>query len=102
MAGGWRPGSGRPKGATSYKGKSESRRTLETRMRELNRRGTEDAKKEACRIAVQLLPFEEPRLQAVMAQTEITHTYVARLPAPILDLEEWQRQFAPQIRLVPK
>jgi hypothetical protein len=95
MRGGWRPGSGRPKGATNYKGKSESRKTLETRLRELNRRGTEDAKKEACRIAVQLLPFDEPKLAAVLAQTETKVTYVARLPSPIEDIEEWQRQMMP-------
>jgi hypothetical protein len=71
MPGGRRPGAGRPKGATNYKGKSESRATLERRMRELNRRNTETAKKEACRIAVQLLPYDEPRLQAVMASTTI-------------------------------
>jgi hypothetical protein len=89
--GGRRPSAGRPRGATSYKDKSESRKTLETRLRELNRRGTEDAKRESCKIAIQLLPYDEPRLQAVMSQAEITHTYVARIPSPILDIEEWQK-----------
>jgi hypothetical protein len=74
-------------------------RILRARIRELERRGTEDAKKEACRLAIQLLPYEAPRLQAVMAQTELTTTYIARLPAPIESIEEWQREMT---RLLPK
>jgi hypothetical protein len=93
-AGGRRPGAGRPKGAKTGQGKSESRKVLEARLRELNRRGTEDAKKEACRVAVQLLPYDEPRLQSVVGEVSTIH-YVARLPAPILDIEEWQKQTAP-------
>src|SRR5262249_53328385 len=46
-----------------------ARNTIEARIRELLRRNTEDSKAEAARLAVQLLPYEEPRLQAVMAQT---------------------------------
>jgi len=42
-------------------------------------------------LAVQLLPYDEPRLNAVTSQAEVTHTYVARIPSPILDIEEWQR-----------
>jgi hypothetical protein len=88
--GGVRPNSGRPKGKKSYAGKSESRRVIEARIRELLRRGHETAKQEAARLAVQLLPYDEPRLNAVTAQTEVTHTYVARIPSQILDITEWQ------------
>ena len=95
MPGGKRPGAGRPWGSKSFAGKSDSRATLERRLKELNRRGTEDAKREACRIAVQLLPFCEPKLNAVAVQATTTVTYVARLPAPIKDVEEWQRQMVP-------
>jgi hypothetical protein len=95
MAGGKRPGAGRPFGSKSFAGKSESRATLERRLKELNRRGTEDAKKEACRLAIQLLPFCEPKLNAVAVQATTTVTYVARLPAPIKDIEEWQKQMVP-------
>jgi hypothetical protein len=95
MRGGWRPGSGRPKGATSYRSKPPSYKFLEKRLRELDRRGTEDAKKEGCKVAALLLPHDMPRLQAVMAQTETKVTYVARLPSPIEDIEEWQRQMMP-------
>ena len=92
--GGWRPGAGRPKGATDFKGKTKARQFIEARMNELAHRGTESAKQEACRLAVQLLPYDEPRLSAVTAQVESV-TYVARIPTPILDVDEWQRQTAP-------
>ena len=46
-----------------------ARDTIEGRIRELLRRGDENSKAEAARLAVQLLPYEEPRLQAVMAKT---------------------------------
>src|SRR5262249_24983820 len=46
-----------------------ARDTIEGRIRELLRRGDEQSKTEAARLAVQLLPYEEPRLQAVMAKT---------------------------------
>ena len=45
-----------------------ARETIENRIRELLRRGDENSKAEAARLAVQLLPYEEPRLQAVMAK----------------------------------
>jgi hypothetical protein len=88
--GGWRPNSGRPKGKKNYQGKSESRKVIEARIRELNRRGIESAKAEAARLAVQLLPYDEPRLNAVTAQVENIH-YVARIPTPITDIDEWQK-----------
>jgi hypothetical protein len=93
-SGGRRPGCGRPKGASTGLGKSESRKVLEARLRELKRRGTEDAKKEAVRVAVQLLPYDEPRLQAVTGEIKNVH-YVARLPEPILDIDEWQAKMVP-------
>jgi hypothetical protein len=77
-----------------------ARDTVEARIRELIRRGDEPSKAEAARLAVQLLPYEEPRLQAIMAQTEHKVTYVARLPAPIESIEEWQKQMKPL--LLPK
>jgi hypothetical protein len=77
------------------KPKRLARDTIEGRIRELLRRGDEPSKAEAARLAVQLLPFEEPKLQAVMAQTEHKVTYVARLPEPIQDVEEWKRLTAP-------
>jgi hypothetical protein len=46
-----------------------ARDTIEGRIRELLRRGDEQSKTEAAILAVQLLPYEEPRLQAVMAKT---------------------------------
>jgi hypothetical protein len=89
--GGFRVGAGRPKGATDFKGKTKSRIFIEQRMNELAQRNTESAKQEACRLAVQLLPYDEPRLSAVTAQVESV-TYVARIPTPILDIDEWQKQ----------
>ena len=78
-----------------------ARATIENRIRELLRRGDEDSKAEAARLAMGLMPFEEPRLAAVMAQTEHKVTYVARLPSPIQDIEEWQQQTA-NLLLPPK
>ena len=77
------------------KPKRLARDTIESRIRELVKRGDESSKKEACRLAVQLLPYEEPKLSAVLATTETKVTYVARLPAPILDIAEWQKQMTP-------
>ena len=89
MKGGPRPNSGRPRGRKSYQGKSESRRVIEARIRELNRRGIESAKQDA-RLAVQLLPYDEPRLANVVAHNTTEVHYVARIPTPILDIEEWK------------
>jgi hypothetical protein len=61
----------------------------------LRKRGDEAAKQEAARLALQLMPYEEPRLNAVMAETTTTVRYVARLPEPILDITEWQTKTAP-------
>jgi len=72
-----------------------ARDTIESRIRELVKRTDEASKAEACRLAAVLLPFEEPKLQAIMAQTETKVTYVARLPEPIQDIEEWQKQMTP-------
>jgi hypothetical protein len=72
-----------------------ARDTIESRIRELVKRTDEASKAEACRLAAVLLPFEEPKLQAIMARTETKVTYVARLPEPIQDVEEWKRLTAP-------
>ena len=92
--GGARMGAGRPKRGQEKSRKAEkskSRWVIETRINELLARGIESAKQEATRLAVQLLPYDEPRLNAVTSQAEVTHTYVARIPSPIMDIEEWQR-----------
>jgi hypothetical protein len=88
--GGARPGAGRPRRGQERPRKSKSRWVIETRMNELLALGTMPAKQEAARLAVQLLPYDEPRLNAVMAKTEITHHYVARIPEQIVDVDEWQ------------
>jgi hypothetical protein len=79
-----------------------ARDTIESRIRELVKRGDESSKQEAARLAVQLLPYEEPRLQAIMAQTEHKVTYVARLPEPIQSIEEWQKQVTPLLLPISK
>ena len=63
---------------------------IEARIRELNRRGIESAKQEAARLAVLLLPYDEPRLANVVAHNTTEVHYVARIPTPILDIEEWK------------
>src|SRR5262249_6848345 len=45
------------------------RAVLEQRIRELLKRNDEPAKAEAARLAIALLPYEQPRLQAIAAQT---------------------------------
>jgi hypothetical protein len=93
--GGARVGAGRPKkGETrpSRAQKSKSRWVIETRINELLKRGIESAKQEAARLAVQLLPYDEPRLANVVAETTTTVTYVARIPHPVKDITEWQEQ----------
>ena len=71
--------------------KSKLRQVIESRMRELLRRGHEFAKQEATRLASILLPFDEPKLQSVTAETTTTVRYVARIPTPIKDISEWQK-----------
>lgn len=77
------------------KPKHLARDTLESRIRELVKRCDEKSKQEACKWAKELLQYEQPKLQAIMAQTEVKVTYVARLPAQIMDIEEWQKTTAP-------
>jgi hypothetical protein len=72
-----------------------ARDTIESRIRELVKRNDEESKREACRLAATLLPFEEPKLSAVMAETTTTVRYVARLPQPVEDITEWQKQMKP-------
>src|SRR5262249_32687302 len=47
------------------------RGTLEARIRELLRRTDEASKAEAARLAVALMPYEHPKLAAVMSQATI-------------------------------
>jgi hypothetical protein len=72
-----------------------ARDTIESRIRELVKRNDEESKREACRLAATLLPFEEPKLAATMVQSETTVRYVARLPSPIQDIEEWKKLTEP-------
>jgi hypothetical protein len=72
-----------------------ARNVLEARIKELVRRTDEQSKAEAARLAIALLPFEVPKLQAITQQVESKVVYVARLPQPILDITEWQKQTAP-------
>jgi hypothetical protein len=94
---------GRKVGQLSNRVKKDTslgRRAVEGRIHELLKRGDEASKGEAARLGLQLMAFDEPKLQAVMAQTETRVTYVARLPEPILDITEWQAKTAPL--LLPK
>jgi hypothetical protein len=43
-------------------------------------------------MAVAAAPYVHAKLQAIVAQTEVTTTYIARLPLPIENIEEWQKQ----------
>jgi len=74
---------------------SLGRRAVEGRINELLKRGDEASKSEAARLGLQLLNFDEPKLQAIAAETTTTVHYVARLPEPILDITEWQTKTAP-------
>jgi len=49
--------------------RSETYRGVKARIRELGRRKQEDAKKEKVRLELQLLPYDEPRLQAMELHT---------------------------------
>jgi hypothetical protein len=93
--GGPRPGAGRPRRGSEKNrrrmGKSKSRYVLERRIRVLLERGTETAEIEAAKWAKELLPYDEPRLNAVTSQSEVTHHYIARIPLPIEDIDEWQK-----------
>jgi hypothetical protein len=51
----------------------------------------EAALKEATLLAQAAAPYCHPRLNAVQQQTETTVTYVARLPSPVTDIEEWKK-----------
>jgi hypothetical protein len=74
--GGKRPGSGRPAGSQSFatsKGdpriRSETYRGIKKRIKELGKRPFEDAKREKARLELALLPFDEPKLQAMEVHT---------------------------------
>ena len=45
-------------------------------------------------MAVAAAPYVHPKLHSTEAQTETTVTYVVRLPRPIKDITEWQKQTA--------
>jgi hypothetical protein len=46
-------------------------------------------------MAVAAAPYCHAKLHTQAIISEATVTYVARLPAPVLDLEEWQRTVKP-------
>jgi hypothetical protein len=78
-----KPKDGIPKDDLEY-------RIARSYMREQWELGTHENRKEAVRIALQLLPYVKARLQAVVATTNTTINYIARLPAPIESITEWQ------------
>jgi hypothetical protein len=57
-----------------------------------NEKGGEEALKEAALWAEKCAKFRHPTLQAVAVRSETATQYVARLPAPVKDIEEWKLQ----------
>lgn len=45
--------------------------------------------------ALGLLRKVMPDLAAVEHSGEVEHNYIARLPAPVADMTEWQKRYAP-------
>src|SRR5262245_32150525 len=82
---------GPKKGQIKAQNKKFARGVIEARIRELLKRNTEPAKVEAARLAIAIMPFEEPRLAAAVVKSEVSVNYVAELPSPIKDITEWQK-----------
>lgn len=57
-----------------------------------------DKAKDACIIADRCAKFMHPTLASVQAFVagDVTHNYVAQMPAPVADSDEWQKQYAPK------
>lgn len=46
--------------------------------------------------AVQAAPYCHPRLNAIAHQANVTHSFVAQMPADVIDVEEWQQIYSPK------
>src|SRR5262245_36174044 len=69
----------KPGALINKRAKRNARDVIQVRIDELIKRGDEPSKAEAARLAVQLLPHEAPRLQAVMARIESAGDTLTRL-----------------------
>ena len=41
--------------------------------------------------------FVHPRFTTIQHSGEMNHRYVARLPPPVADVDEWMRRYAPKV-----
>ena len=67
---------------------------IDGEMKRLRELGTDEALKECRLLAIAACPFYHPKLHSIASQTEATVTYVVRLPQPIKDISDWQKQTA--------
>jgi hypothetical protein len=47
------------------------------------------------KMAADAAPYLHPRLAAVEHSGEVETSYVARMPAPVASMDEWQKRYAP-------
>jgi hypothetical protein len=95
--GGFRPNSGRKGGKDWHGRRGERSKSYRRMMQWADQLWDVGQKEKAVRIYQILLQHDEPKLTAVAAQVSTQVTYVARLPAPIMDIDEWQIAVTPLI-----
>lgn len=100
--GGARPGAGRKKGQISKKSAALQARVaaegitpLEVMLKTMRAAWNENNRELACSIAKDAAPYIHPRLMTSKNETEVTHRYVARAPAPAPSEDAWQQQHQP-------
>ena len=115
--GGRRPGAGRKKGipnAITKKRTDVAKKALEggvtalevmaSTMRALWAEATDETgrvidmekAKDACVIADRCAKFMHPTLASVAVAGNVDHRFVAQMPAPAADADEWHNQYAPK------
>lgn len=98
--GGARPGAGRPKGvankatlARAAEIAATGETPLEYMLRVMRDPGVDHGRRDE--MAKAASPYVHARLAAVEHTGRVEHNYVARLPAPVADMTEWQKRYTP-------
>lgn len=101
MAGGKRPGAGRKKGIPNKATLGRQAKITASGTTPLDflievMRSVERTFQERFEAAKAAAPYVHPRLSAVESKAEVVHTYVARMPAKVSDIDEWKKRYAPE------
>lgn len=100
MRGGKRPGSGRPPGAPNKASIEREKAIKASGLVPLDymlsvMRDDQQSPERRDDMAKAAAPYVHPRLSSAEVKSETTVNYVARMPARVKGMDEWQNQYSP-------